>query len=394
MRFLMALSGGVDSAVAAARLQRQGHELIGVHLRTGVEADGEAAGGSRSCCGADDARDARQVAAMLGIPFYVVDVEGVFAGVIDAFVKAYAEGNTPNPCVICNKTVKFGRLREIAHSLGAERVATGHYARTAVAPTGRQRLLRAVDPRKDQSYVLYALDQSQLAAASFPLGESAKDDVRVEAAELGFPVAGKPDSQDLCFVPRGDYREYLREHAPNVLVPGDVVDETGSVVGQHSGAAGFTVGQRRGLPALGERRYVSDVDARGGRVTIAPRGALLMDRVWAFDMNWIDEPAPTDATERRVEVKVRSASPAVAATLITGTTEGDEGSGGTVSIVFDEPIFAPAPGQAVVAYVDQAVLCGGVLGGTGPVPDPGTIAASGRAASAKTPHPGPMEGRA
>lgn len=353
MRVLAALSGGVDSAVAAARLVREGRDVVGVHLRTGVESDGASAGGARSCCGADDARDARQVAGALGIPFYVVDVSDAFVQVTDDFVAAYAAGETPNPCVICNKHVKFGRLVEIAHGLGAERVATGHYARVSDGPGGRRRLQRAIDPSKDQSYVLYALSQAQLAAAEFPLGETPKTEIRAEARRLALHVADKRDSQDLCFVPNGDYRAYLRENAPEALVPGEFVDSEGTVIGTHEGAAGFTIGQRKGLPAVGEPRYVADVNAADGRVTVVSRPELMRRYVGVVDVNWIDRDAPPVGTEIGIEARIRHASSAKSAVLRVLP-------GGAAEVRFEEPVFAPARGQALVAYIEeQMVLCGG-----------------------------------
>lgn len=362
MRILVALSGGVDSAVAAARLQRGGVDVVAVHLRIGVGAEGATAGGGRSCCGADDARDARQIAAQLGVPFYVIDVAEAFSGVLREFVEAYASGRTPNPCVTCNSTVKFGRLREIANDLGCEGVATGHYARVERGPGGRLRLLRALDRSKDQTYVLYRLDQEQLAASRFPLGNAArKADVRAEAAALGLPVATKPDSQDLCFVPDGDYRRYLEDHAPEALVPGEIVDETGRVIGRHDGAAGFTVGQRRGLPALGAPRYVTRVDPGTRRVHVAPRDGALARGIAARDVNWIEHEEPPTGTHIRVDARIRHASEARAADLeVTGR--------GLIHVTFDEDVFAPAPGQALVAYVGEAVLCGGVIARDGPLP--------------------------
>ncbi|MDJ0974295.1 MAG: tRNA 2-thiouridine(34) synthase MnmA [Planctomycetota bacterium] len=355
MRVLCALSGGVDSAVAAARLVRDGHDVVGVHLRTGVEADGQAAGGTRSCCGADDARDARQVAAALDIPFYVVDVADAFRAVTDDFVAAYASGATPNPCVICNKEVKFGRLVEIARGLGAAAVATGHYARLETRADGRVRLRRAVDASKDQSYVLYPLSQAQLAAARFPLGDTPKEDIRREAEALDLHVAGKRDSQDLCFVPDGDYRRYLAEHAPDVLVPGEVVDETGRVVGTHDGAAGYTIGQRRRLPAMGTPHYVKAVDAEAGRVTIAGRDALEKRVVGVVNVNWVDCDAPEPGASFAVHARIRHAGAAEAGTLRVLPH-------GQVEVHFDAPVFAPARGQALVAYVENdVVLCGGTI---------------------------------
>lgn len=357
MRVLCALSGGVDSAVAASRLQRDGADVVGVHLRTGVEADGEGAGGGRSCCGADDARDARRVAARLGLPFYVVDVADAFAGILEDFVASYASGRTPNPCVLCNRDVKFGRLLDLADDLACDVVATGHYARTEVAADGRHRLLRGLDSHKDQSYVLFPLDQRQLARARFPLGTVAsKDAVRREALDLGFEVADKPDSQDLCFVPGGDPRRFLREHAPQTLVPGEIYDrESGRVVGRHEGAAAYTLGQRKGLPAVGAARYVAKIDAPGGRLEIAGRAAMGTTEVRADRVNWIEVPPPASGVSFRVEARIRHASRPQPARLAV------EGEGRAVRVRFEAPVFAPAPGQALVAYAGDAVLCGGTI---------------------------------
>lgn len=353
MRIVAALSGGVDSAVAAARLLEDGAEVIGVHLRTGVEAEAEGSGRRPSCCGLDDARDARAVAARLGLPFYVVDVSQAFDRVIGDFVGAYAEGRTPNPCVACNATVKFGRLLEIARDLGCGAVATGHYARRARGIDGRWRLLRAADPQKDQTYVLYRLTQEQLEDARFPLGDSRKDDVRRDAERLGLPVAAKAESQDLCFVPGGDYRAFLRSRAPESLVPGTIVDREGRVLGTHEGAAGFTVGQRRGLPPVGVRRYVARVDARAGRVEVGSRADVHRDVVEAGGVNWIDA-APTVGRELRVEARVRYASAGAPATLTVTAPD-------RIRVAFDEPVFAPAPGQALVAWQAEGVVCGGTI---------------------------------
>jgi len=358
MRVLAAISGGVDSAVAAARLQREGADVVGVHLRTGVEGDGEAAGGARSCCGADDARDARGVAARLGIPFYVVDVREAFAGVVAEFVSEYAAGRTPIPCVRCNTDVKFGRLREIASGLGAEAVATGHYARTERGDDGRWRLLRAADERKDQTYMLFQLDQEQLAAARFPLGATAKDEVRAEARALGFAVADKPDSQELCFVSSAGHRAFLASRAPDQVVPGAFVDPEGREVGRHAGALGFTRGQRKGLPALGEPRYVSNVEPEAGRVTIAPRGSLMQTDVRAGDVNWIACPPPAAGSGFEALARHRHAAPLRPARL---TALADGG----LAVHFRDPVFALTAGQALVAYEGERVLCGGTIRAVG-----------------------------
>lgn len=350
--------------MAAARLRAEGEDLVGVHLRTGVESDGEAAGGARSCCGADDARDARAVASRLGIPFYVVDVQEAFAGVVDEFVREYLAGRTPIPCVRCNRDVKFGRLREIAAGLGADAVATGHYARTRRAANGRVRLLRAADERKDQSYMLHRLDQEQLACARFPLGDTRKGDVRREAAELGFEVAHKPDSQELCFLPPEGPRAFLRARVPAAHVAGPFVDESGQELGHHDGAVGFTIGQRKGLPSVGEPRYVKRVEPEVGRVTIAPRAALMQRVLAAGRVNWIERPEPRAGSRFDVHVRHRHAAPLRPAKL-------QALGAGRVRVVLQEPVFAPTPGQALVAYLGDAVLCGGVLEPVGDGASPG-----------------------
>lgn len=358
----MALSGGVDSAVAAASLVDQGHEVVAAHLRTGVEAEGVAAGGHRSCCGADDARDAREVAGALGIPFYVVDVREAFAReVLRPAASSYASGRTPNPCVACNRGVKLGRLLDLARGLGATAVATGHYARAGRHASGRQRLLRARDRRKDQGYVLHALSQEQLAAACFPLGDRTKDDVRAEAERRGLPVAQKPDSQELCFVPDGNMRRWLEGALGSLGRPGPVVDEHGTELGTHAGAIGFTRGQRRGLPAGGRALHVTGTDLSTGTVHVGPR-PMLEDRVLEVaGLNWVDEPEPPPGTVHSVEVQVRHAQAPQAARL---TVLGE----GRARVALEQPVFAAACGQALVAWRGEALLCGGPIervGGAG-----------------------------
>lgn len=355
MRILAALSGGVDSAVAAARLVGEGHDVVAVHLRTGVEADGAAAGGARSCCGLDDARDARAVAATLGIPFHVVDAREAFSTVQRAFKADYEAGRTPLPCVLCNRDVKLGRLADVAVWCGASAIATGHYARRAPGARGRWRLLQARDTSKDQTYMLFRLDEGQRALLRFPLGEMTKAEVRAEAARLGLPVHDKPDSQELCVLPaEGGVRAWLRGEGADVDRAGDVV-EAGRVVARHEGALGFTRGQRHGLPALGARRYVKRVDPASGVVEVAPREELLASVVEARDAVWIEV---ADAAELRgpvrVTARIRHAGPREAGWL-------EATSPTSLRVVFDDPVFAPAAGQALVAYVGEAVLVGGTV---------------------------------
>ncbi len=355
MRILAALSGGVDSAVAAARLVDAGHEVIAVHLRTGVEADGGSTGGSRSCCGLDDARDARAIAARLGIPFHVVDAREAFGAIQDAFRAEYERGRTPLPCVLCNRDVKFGRLAEVAAWCGAQAIATGHYARRAPGARGRWRLLTARDEARDQTYMLCRLDETQRSLARFPLGDSLKAAVRDEAKRRGLPVHDKPDSQELCFLPaEGGVRGWLRSVGADVDRPGDLVEE-GSVVGRHEGALGYTRGQRHGLPALGVRRYVHRVDPGSGVVEVAPREALETREVRARDVVWIDVPhADALVGAVRVRARIRHAGPPASGWL-------DVPAADTIRVRFDEPVFAPAAGQALVTYVGDAVLSAGTI---------------------------------
>jgi tRNA-specific 2-thiouridylase len=361
MRIVAALSGGVDSAVAASRLLREGADVVGVHYRTGVEAEDASAARSRSCCGADDARDARAVAAALGVPFYVLDVSETFsAAVIGAFVAAYAGGRTPNPCVDCNRSVKFGRLADLARGFGAEAVATGHYARVVRGADGRVRLLRGVDPKKDQSYVLAGLAREQLSHARFPLGDATKEEVRAEARALGLPVAEKPDSQELCFVPGGDHRAVLEERAPGLLREGDVVDEEGRRIGRHGGAAAFTFGQRRGhRVAAATALHVTAVDPRANVVTLGPREACLRRTALVGAVNPLDDdPAGwSEGESHPVEARVRHGQPPVPAAVARLAS-------GLVEATFSEPVFAPAAGQAFVAYRGDAVLFAGTIEGS------------------------------
>jgi len=285
----------------------------------------------------------------------VVDVSDAFRrDVIDVFVAEYAVGRTPNPCIACNQHVKFGRLEELARAVGAEAVATGHYARTVARAGAPTRLLRGVDATKDQSYVLYGLTEAQRACARFPLGDATKDAIRAEARALGLGVADKPDSQELCFVPAGDHREVLFGLDPSLRRPGPVVDLAGREVGRHGGAAGFTVGQRRGLGVTGPAAvYVADVRPGRDEVVVGPRDALLRRRVRTSILHWVDVDEATGraAGPWRVDVRIRHAAAPQAATL----TVAPDGAG---VVDFDAPVFAPAPGQALVAYVGDAVLAG------------------------------------
>jgi tRNA-specific 2-thiouridylase len=346
MRVIAAMSGGVDSAVAAARARDAGHDVTGVHLALSPS-PARAAEGARGCCTLDDARDARRAADALGIPFYVWDLAARFGrDVVDDFVETYARGETPNPCLRCNERIKFAAVLDRARALGFDAVVTGHYARL-VDVAGGVGLARAADPGKDQSYVLGTLRRDQWERAIFPLGDSQKSEVRAEAATRGLAVADKRDSSDICFIPQRDTAGWLRNRLGEQ--PGSVVDATtGREVGRHDGAYAFTVGQRRGLdlsvPAAdGRPRFVLGVEPAARRVVVGPR-ELLATRELAVSApvwNGIDAPAG----ELRCRVQLQAHGGAVAATAVA------DASG--IALTFDEPVRRPAPGQAAVLY-DEA----------------------------------------
>ena len=358
---MVAMSGGVDSSVAAALLHEQGHDVVGVWMRLHQGAD-QRSEFRKSCCSLDAADDARRVASQLGVPFFVLDLEREFtAGVLDPFVAAYLSGSTPSPCVDCNTYVKFGALLGRARLLyGADSVATGHYARVDAVPdearaAGRRwRLLAAADPAKDQSYFLYGLRQDQLARTRFPLGGLSKPDVRAIARRLGLVTAETPESQEICFVPGGDYRETLRERAGWQETPGPIVDVTGSVVGEHRGAAAYTVGQRTGVGvALGERRYVAAIDPGANLVRLGRREDLQQRAFVVEQMHFVAGYAPGGAIRAALRVRHRAA-------LVPATARpADRGDGGRWELEADEPVWAPAPGQAAVLYQGDEVLGGG-----------------------------------
>lgn len=348
MRVLVALSGGVDSSVAAALMVEAGHEVIGVTLKQWQGPDGEMP--ITGCCTVSDAEDARSAARVLGIPYYVLDhVDEFTREVVDRFGQEYLAGRTPNPCVECNRRVRFGALFDRMEALGCELLVTGHHARVT-GPPGARRLLVAADPSKDQSYVLHMLRQDQLDRIALPVGEMTKVRVREYASRLGLRTAAKPDSQDLCFV-SGDYRDLIRERFPEADRPGEIVDASGTVLGTHDGTTGFTVGQRRGLGvSLGEPRYVTGIDPVDGRVVVGRRRDLLAGGCLLEDVSWIAGAPPTDP---EVSIKLRYRSTAVPARL--------RADGGGWLVSFDEPQEAVSPGQAGVLYRGDEVLGGGTI---------------------------------
>ncbi|HET7476360.1 MAG TPA: tRNA 2-thiouridine(34) synthase MnmA [Dermatophilaceae bacterium] len=347
MRVVAAMSGGVDSAVAAARMVDAGHEVVGVHLALSQNAATLRAS-ARGCCTLEDAGDARRVADVLGIPFYVWDLAARFrTEVVEDFVSEYAAGRTPNPCLRCNEKIKFAALLDKAVALGFDAVATGHYARVVEGPAGRE-LHRALDLGKDQSYVLGVLDAAQLARSFFPLGASTKPQIRAEARSRGFAVAAKPDSHDICFVADGDTRGFLSRRLGER--PGPIVDESGTVVGSHRGAYAFTVGQRRGLalpgPAPdGQPRYVVGVDVRANTVLIGPADLLGADALTGEHARWCGT-APAGVCA--VGAQVRAHGEEVRATAWS--------QGERVEVRLDRPVRGVAPGQSVVLYEASRVV--------------------------------------
>ncbi len=350
------MSGGVDSSVAAALLLRQGYEVIGVFMRLGTPPNAEEScdtGNHHGCCSVLDAADARRVAGVLGIPLYVLNFHEDFGRIIDYFVAEYNRGRTPNPCVRCNDWLKFGKLASYAEAVGADYIATGHYARIGVdAATSQPAILRSLDHRKDQSYVLFGIRRPMLQRMLLPIGDYEKPAVRALAEELKLPVYDKPDSQEICFVPDQDYAATVQRISPDSFAGGDVVDTAGRVVGRHEGHQHFTIGQRKGLGiAMGHPMYVVDIDAHRNRVVLGERDELLKRTLVARQVNWHGNRVLAAGT-MRCSAKIRyNHLPQQATVSITADDE--------FTLRFDEPQLAITPGQAAVVYDGDAMLGGG-----------------------------------
>jgi len=351
-RVIVGMSGGVDSSVTAALLKQEGHDVVGVTLNVWPDLPNMPdIQREDACCALGAVEDARRVADKLDIPYYVLNFKEVFEEkVIKDFVSTYASGRTPNPCIRCNQFIKFDALLVKARQLGASYVATGHYARIEHGATNRLR--KAQDPTKDQSYVLYVMTQDRLGHALMPLGDHTKQDTRQLAAEMGLSVANKPESQDICFVPFKRYTEFIELYAPEVLQPGPIVDTEGTVLGEHKGIALHTIGQRRGLGiASGQPVFVTELQPETNTVVVGGPDALLRSTCRLDEVNWIEGPAPTEPRRATARARYRAAEVACSVVL----------NGAELEVTFDEPQKAITPGQALVLYEGEYVLGGGTI---------------------------------
>ncbi len=354
-KVMLGMSGGVDSSVAAAVLLEQGYDVIGVTMQIWPDKSEESRRTEGGCCSLSAVDDARRVANKLGIPYYVLNFKDVFQEkVIDYFTNEYLKGRTPNPCIACNRFVKFGAMLDKAAAMGIDYVATGHYARIECSSElGRYLLRKSVTERKDQTYALYNLTQDQLARTLMPIGHYTKDQVREMAIELGLSVASKPDSQEICFVEDNDYGKFITENSHCEIIPGDFVDTKGNVLGRHKGIVHYTIGQRKGLGiALGRPMFVVDIDVEKNRVVLGDETEVFDQALLADDLNFIS----IDALDKpiRVKAKIRYSSKEADATVYPETDD-------TARVVFDSPQRAITPGQSVVFYDGDIVVGGGTI---------------------------------
>ena len=352
----VAMSGGVDSAVAAALLAQQGHRVFGLTLRLWSEEHGSGATRENRCCSLESVRDARRVCDLLDAPHYVLNVEDTFKEhIVDRFVAEYVAGRTPNPCVRCNQHIKFDALLSRALALGADFIATGHYARVEHDPNGGARLLRSCDRQKDQSYALCRLNQQQLQRSLFPLGALTKPQVRSLAEKFGIEIAEKPESQELCFVTSGSYRDFLRRQIPEHVAPGPIRHEDGRIVGGHTGLIDYTVGQRKGLGIANTRPlYVTRLDVLNNTVVVGEAEHLERRELLASGMHYVSSTLPQEPMA--VSVQVRAHAPEVGARFLPL-------SGRRAQVTLDRPVRGIAPGQALVVYRDEEVIGAGDLTG-------------------------------
>ncbi len=344
------MSGGVDSSVAAALLVEQGYEVVGLMLRLWAEQGGAA----NRCCTPDAIADARRVADLLGIPFYVRDYKDTFKQtVVDFFVEGYAQGITPNPCVVCNRDIRFDKLLKEAISLGGDYLATGHYARVQQGEEGKLQLFKGIDPSKDQSYILYTLTQERLARVLFPIGEYSKSEIRQIAEAKQLPVFNRPDSQDLCFLGAGDYRAFLQRRAPQVVQPGPILNTQGQVIGEHQGLAFYTIGQRKGLGlAAPEALYVLHMDSATNSLIVGSVDQLGQKELTAGQVTYISGCSPTEPL--KITAKIRYKAREIEAILIPLPES-------QARLIFDMPLRDITPGQAVVFFKEEQVLGGGII---------------------------------
>lgn len=353
IRVVVAMSGGVDSSVAAALLVEQGYDVVGMMMRLWSE-ETVAGGAHNRCCTPDQMADARRIAARLGIPFYVLDTKEVFRNtIVEFFIDQHRQGVTPNPCLECNRHIRFNFLQQNALALDADYLATGHYARVAKGADGRYVLRKGIDDHKDQSYVLSVLGQEQLAHALFPVGEYSKPDVRKIAERFGLPTASKKDSQDLCFIGDNNYRRFLTDYAPDVMVPGPIVRRNGEVLGQHNGLVNYTIGQRKGLGVTSpEPLYVVGINPHRNAVIVGTLDELGQSSLTAKRVNWVSGETPSAPFAARVKIRYK-------AKPVNAWVEPLPDA--RMAVRFDEPLRDITPGQGAIVYDGDTVLGGGVI---------------------------------